>query len=103
MKFGFHAHLSQLGFDGVYPIYWIKQSIVWYKIYILENMHAQDLKKQINTWFMQQSSANELGKNYWASKMNKSTRAQRFISFKQIKYGKKEWDNTLPKEQGSNK
>ena len=25
MKFEFHAHLSHLGFDGVYPIYWIKE------------------------------------------------------------------------------
>ena len=26
MKFEFHAHLSHLGFDGVYPIYCIKES-----------------------------------------------------------------------------
>jgi hypothetical protein len=26
MKFEFHAHLSHLGFDGIYPIYWIKES-----------------------------------------------------------------------------
>ena len=25
MKFEFHAHLSHLGFDGVYPMYWIKE------------------------------------------------------------------------------
>ena len=36
MKFEFHAHLSHLGFDGVYPIYWIKERKQDIDINILE-------------------------------------------------------------------
>ena len=36
----FHAHLSHLGFDGIQPIYWIKESKQETKVN-KENMHAQ--------------------------------------------------------------
>ena len=43
MKLNFMHILAKLGFDGVNPIYWIKESKACHGIYIYwVNMHAQD-------------------------------------------------------------
>jgi hypothetical protein len=43
MKLEFHVHLSHLEFDGVYPIYWIKENKHAKKIQDTY-MHAYGLK-----------------------------------------------------------
>ena len=44
MKLEFHAHLSHLGFYGVYPIYWIKRKQARHKYKHIGNMHAQGFR-----------------------------------------------------------
>ena len=45
MKLNFMHILADLGFGGVYPIYWIKEN-KHAKTYILVNMHAKTFKSQ---------------------------------------------------------
>ena len=44
MKLNFMHILAKLGFDGVYTIYWIKESKACHKIYWV-NMHTQDFQE----------------------------------------------------------
>jgi hypothetical protein len=74
MKFEFHAHLSHLGFDGVYPIYWIKESK--HAKHEMNSRRHKDVPKQIccpnyikeanHKRFVQQSSIIELSRKYLA-------------------------------------
>ena len=52
MKLNFMHILAKLGFDGVYPIYWVKESKAWHRIYKYEIcMHnTSNHQKEDITW-----------------------------------------------------
>ena len=61
MKLNFMHILAKLGFYGVYPIYWIKESKACHRIYILVNMHAQNFQEPKEDIIWTQHQVNQEG------------------------------------------